>query len=52
MGQNDRMKPFNDIELILRTGEKLESFLGGQTIILSPTEASAQSNWHEEDLGL
>lgn len=27
MGQNDRQKPFNDIELICRTGEKLESFL-------------------------
>jgi len=26
MGQNDRQKPFNDIELICRTGEKLESF--------------------------
>jgi len=27
MGQNDRQKPFNDIELICRTGEKLESFM-------------------------
>lgn len=27
MGANDRNKPFNDIELICRTGEKLESFL-------------------------
>ena len=27
MGQNDRQKPFNDIELICRNGEKLESFL-------------------------
>lgn len=27
MGVNDRGKPFNDIELICRTGEKLESFL-------------------------
>tara|TARA_R110000796_G_scaffold148262_6_gene265142 strand:- start:8007 stop:8777 length:771 start_codon:yes stop_codon:yes gene_type:complete len=26
MGDNDRNKPFNDIELICRTGEKLESF--------------------------
>ena len=26
MGQNDRQKPFNDIELICRTGEKLESY--------------------------
>ena len=30
MGQNDRQKPFNDIELICRTGEKLESFLSGK----------------------
>jgi hypothetical protein len=27
MGQNDRQKKFNDIELICRSGEKLESFL-------------------------
>ena len=27
MGQNDRSKPYNDIELICRTGEKLESFI-------------------------
>ena len=27
MGQNDRGKPFNDLELICRDGEKLESFL-------------------------
>lgn len=27
MGQNDRKKKFNDIELICRTGEKLESFI-------------------------
>jgi hypothetical protein len=27
MGDNDRCKPFNDIELICRTGEKLESFI-------------------------
>lgn len=26
MGQNNRNKPFNDIELICRTGEKLEYF--------------------------
>lgn len=26
MGENDRKKPFNDIELICRTGDKLESF--------------------------
>lgn len=27
MGNNDRQKPFNDIELICRSGEKLESYL-------------------------
>lgn len=27
MGSNDRQKPFNDIELICRSGEKLESYL-------------------------
>jgi hypothetical protein len=27
MGDNDRGKPFNDIELICRSGEKLESFI-------------------------
>ncbi|WVH05535.1 hypothetical protein KKJFFJLC_00042 [Vibrio phage vB_VpaS_PGB] len=31
MGKNDRQKPFNDIELICRTGEKLESFMTGLT---------------------
>lgn len=30
MGQNDRHKAFNDIELICRTGEKLESFFNNQ----------------------
>jgi hypothetical protein len=32
MGDNDRCKPFNDIELICRTGEKLESFIERSTI--------------------
>lgn len=32
MGANDRQKPFNDIELICRTGEKLESFFKVVTI--------------------
>lgn len=32
MGQNDRQKPFNDIELICRNGEKLESFLPQATL--------------------
>jgi len=32
MGDNDRCKPFNDIELICRSGEKLESFMERKTI--------------------
>ena len=32
MGANDRQKAFNDIELICRTGEKLESFIDNGTI--------------------
>ena len=32
MGQNDRGKPFNDIELICRTGEKLEGFRDHQPL--------------------
>lgn len=32
MGQNDRNKVFNDIELICRSGEKLESFFDQQPI--------------------
>lgn len=32
MGQNDRQKAFNDIELICRSGEKLESFFNQQPI--------------------
>jgi len=32
MGQNKRQKPFNDIELICRNGEKLESFLPQATL--------------------
>lgn len=32
MGANDRHKPYNDIELICRSGEKLESFLQGQVV--------------------
>ena len=31
MGQNDRNKAFNDIELICRTGEKLEGFIETET---------------------
>ena len=40
MGQNDRQKPFNDIELICRTGEKIESFIQGSASI-APQQYSA-----------
>jgi len=40
MGQNDRQKPFNDIELICRAGEKLESFIQTQ---VSPSQFSAST---------
>lgn len=52
MGQNDRQKPFNDIELICRTGEKLESFFDGKVIIKTALQESADSNWHLGDIGL
>jgi len=32
MGENDRQTPFNDIELICRTGEKLESFIDKKSV--------------------
>ena len=40
MGQNDRQKPFNDIELICRTGEKVESFIQTQ---VAPSKFSAST---------
>lgn len=40
MGHNDRQKPFNDIELICRTGEKLESFIQVQ---VEPRQFSAST---------
>tara|TARA_R110000744_G_scaffold351337_1_gene457162 strand:- start:2055 stop:2789 length:735 start_codon:yes stop_codon:yes gene_type:complete len=40
MGQNDRQKPFNDIELICRTGEKVESFIQTQ---VEPNRFSAST---------
>lgn len=50
MGQNDRGKPFNDLELICRDGEKLESFLEATQ---SPTSnnqpqslGDAGGDWH------
>lgn len=51
MGQNDRQKPFNDIELICRNGEKLESFLEGHVakqgdINLIGTDFSAPGDWY------
>lgn len=51
MGQNDRQKPFNDIELICRNGEKLESFLEGHVakqgdINSIGTDFSAPGDWY------
>lgn len=43
MGQNDRRKPFNDIELICRTAEKLESFFN-QTEVLTPSVSRSTQN--------
>lgn len=40
MGHNDRQKPFNDIELICRTGEKVESFIQTQ---VEPNRFSAST---------
>lgn len=51
MGKNDRQKPFNDIELICRSGEKLEGFIDGRVDLLTPTEQSAGSNWTEQNMG-
>lgn len=52
MGQNKRQKPFNDIELICRNGEKLESFLEGHVakkgdINLIGTDFSAPEDWYD-----
>lgn len=50
MGQNDRCKPFNDLELICRTGEKLEQFTEKQTAPRKTAEiidlGSAGGDWH------
>tara|TARA_R110000823_G_C15918541_1_gene498449 strand:+ start:274 stop:1014 length:741 start_codon:yes stop_codon:yes gene_type:complete len=53
MGQNDRQKPFNDIELICRTGEKVESFLAGHIakqgdINSISTNFDAPEDWNNE----
>lgn len=53
MGQNDRQKPFNDIELICRNGEKLESFLEGHVakqgdINSISTNFDAPEDWNNE----
>ncbi len=42
MGQNDRQKEFNDLELICRTGEKLEGFIDG--IVQQQFSAVTQRN--------
>mgnify|MGYP003633480210 FL=1 len=53
MGQNDRQKPFNDIQLICRNGEKLESFLTGHVakqgdINSISTNFDAPEDWNNE----
>lgn len=49
MGQNDRQKPFNDIELICRTGEKLESFLQSSQIKKEKSFRESGLEWANED---
>jgi hypothetical protein len=46
MGQNDRQKPYNDIELICRTCEKLESFIGDSSLALEPTSKLSDLSRH------
>lgn len=41
MGANDRQTPFNDIELICRSGEKLESFLQEKVFVQQPQKMTA-----------
>tara|TARA_R110000822_G_scaffold254332_3_gene380628 strand:+ start:256 stop:1053 length:798 start_codon:yes stop_codon:yes gene_type:complete len=53
MGQNDRQKPFNDIQLICRNGEKIESFLTGHVakqgdINSISTNFDAPEGWNNE----
>ena len=49
MGENDRQTPYNDIELICRTGEKLESFAFNEVQKRAPAE-STRHRTLEEDL--
>lgn len=42
MGDNDRNKPFNDVELICRTGEKVESFIADANKVDIPAGATAK----------
>lgn len=53
-GKNDQGKVFDCLELICRSGENIERFAGNADYIvtLTPNEASEQTNWHEQDLGL
>lgn len=52
MGQNDRQKPFNDIELICRDGTKLEGFIGNKAFITKDinaigTDFSPPEGWNQ-----
>lgn len=53
MGHNDRNKPFNDLELICRTGEKLESyFTVAQAQVFNASSAQTYQNlkdWSPSD---
>ena len=49
MGENDRQTAYNDIELICRTGEKLESFAFNEVQKRAPAE-STRHRTLEEDL--
>jgi uncharacterized protein YdaU (DUF1376 family)/predicted secreted protein len=42
MGQNDRGKKYNDIELICRSGEKLEHFMETLNATIQPQQSTAQ----------
>lgn len=44
MGANDRNTAFNDIELICRTGEKLESFISKQAPLTNDTKVNKNIN--------
>lgn len=50
MGQNNRNKPFNDIELICRSGEKLEFFLDGKVKQTNGRPDLDNQDYHDGDI--